>query len=357
MSHFNDRVIAEFRTNNGRVHTGGFGTSLVLLHTRGAKTGAERVTPAMSLRDGDDWLVVASAKGAPRDPAWAVNLRAHPDMEIEAVVNGAAATIAAHAAELDGDEGTAGFARFVRAAPAFGAYQRNACRQLPVFRLTARHITDTPDNSSIDRKDTAPMTENTMTENTKTENTKTENSGAGNAKTGSIGPDDPRRDLAVRRPDTDERLPHYGVVGDNYTILLTGADTGGRYALIDMHIPPEGGPPPHRHDFEEMFHVLDGEFEVTFRGQRSVVRAGETINIPARAPHFFHNSSGQNARVLCMISPPGLEEYFTLWGQPLPTRTTAPNLTEEESRQRLQRAVGLGADFAIENLPLHQPAG
>jgi Cupin domain len=46
-----------------------------------------------------------------------------------------------------------------------------------------------------------------------------------------------------------------------------------------MHIPPGGGPPPHRHDFEEMFSVLEGEIEATFRGKKTIIRAGETLNI------------------------------------------------------------------------------
>jgi quercetin dioxygenase-like cupin family protein len=49
-------------------------------------------------------------------------------------------------------------------------------------------------------------------------------------------------------------------------ILLKGEDTAGLYCLIDLHIPPGGGPPPHRHDFEEMFAVLEGEIEFTFHG-------------------------------------------------------------------------------------------
>jgi quercetin dioxygenase-like cupin family protein len=49
-------------------------------------------------------------------------------------------------------------------------------------------------------------------------------------------------------------------------ILLKGEDAAGLYCLIDLHIPPGGGPPPHRHDFEEMFAVLEGEIEFTFHG-------------------------------------------------------------------------------------------
>jgi len=87
-----------------------------------------------------------------------------------------------------------------------------------------------------------------------------------------VPPDDPARQFAVARPDSDATLPHLGLVGDTYTILVSGEDTAGRYALIGMHVPPGGGPPPHRHDFEEMFTVLEGEIELTFRGEQIAPR-------------------------------------------------------------------------------------
>jgi quercetin dioxygenase-like cupin family protein len=83
------------------------------------------------------------------------------------------------------------------------------------------------------------------------------------------------------------------------------ARDGGRYALIDMHVPSGGGPPPHRHDFEEMFTVLAGEIEVTFRGETLRLRAGETVNVPANAPHAFRVVSDAPARLLCMCTPAG----------------------------------------------------
>ena len=92
----------------------------------------------------------------------------------------------------------------------------------------------------------------------------------------SIPPDDLNRRLTVARPNQDATLPHLGLVGDTYTILIKGDDTAGKYTLIDMLVPPGGGPPPHRHDFEEMFSVLEGEVEVTFRGEKLVAKAGET---------------------------------------------------------------------------------
>src|SRR5215469_15277991 len=120
-----------------------------------------------------------------------------------------------------------------------------------------------------------------------------------------IPADDPARKLTLARPDNPS-LPHVGLVGDTYTILVAGKDTGGRYCLIDMHVPPGGGPPPHRHDFEESFTMLEGEIEFTFRGATTVLHAGETANIPANAPHQFRNTTEQAARALCTCSPAGL---------------------------------------------------
>jgi quercetin dioxygenase-like cupin family protein len=138
-----------------------------------------------------------------------------------------------------------------------------------------------------------------------------------------IPADDPKRNLTLAQSN-DPNLPHIVVVGDTHTILVTGKDTAGRYALIDIYIPPGGGPPHHRHDFEEMFSLLEGEIEATFRGEKSIIRAGETINIPANAPHQFRNKSRQPARMLGLCSPAGLEEFFRQVGVPVATRTTTP---------------------------------
>jgi mannose-6-phosphate isomerase-like protein (cupin superfamily) len=75
-----------------------------------------------------------------------------------------------------------------------------------------------------------------------------------------IPADDLERQLHVVDADSAD-APHVGVVGDTYTILVSGRDTAGRYSAIDMLVPPGGGPPPHRHDFEEMFTVLEGAVE------------------------------------------------------------------------------------------------
>jgi quercetin dioxygenase-like cupin family protein len=157
------------------------------------------------------------------------------------------------------------------------------------------------------------------------------------------------RNLAVADSNKDQSLRHLGIVGDTYTILLSGDDTDGRYCLIDMHVPPGGGPPPHRHDFEESFTILEGEIEATFRGKKSVVRAGETINIPANAPHSFTNASQKPARLLCICSPAGQEELFLAIGVPVATRTTPPPKPDKAAEaEMMARTIALLPKYRTE---------
>ncbi len=164
-----------------------------------------------------------------------------------------------------------------------------------------------------------------------------------------IPPDNLLRTLATVQPNTDQEVPHIGVVGDTYTILLTGKETAGRLCLIDMYVPPSGGPPPHRHDFEETFTLLEGELDFVFRGVEQVVRAGETIHVPANAPHQFHNSSTRPARMLCICSPAGQEEFFMAIGVPVATRTTPPPELDGVAQSEFKaKAVALAAKYRTE---------
>jgi quercetin dioxygenase-like cupin family protein len=154
-----------------------------------------------------------------------------------------------------------------------------------------------------------------------------------------IPADNLKRRLALARPDKDQSLAHLGIVGDTYTILLKGTDTDGRYCLIDMLVPPGGGPPPHRHDFEESFTLLKGEIEATFRGKKSVVRAGETVHIPANAHHSFTNTSKKSARLLCICSPAGQEEFFLEIGVPVATRTAKAAKPDKAAAAKMKAKV------------------
>lgn len=162
--------------------------------------------------------------------------------------------------------------------------------------------------------------------------------------------DDPARSLSVGDPG-DDALPHIGLVGDHYTVLVSGEDTAGQFTVIDMLVSPGGGPPPHRHDFEETFSILEGELEVTFRGETRTVVAGTTLNIPANAPHAFRNASESTVHMLCTCSPAGQDAFFQLVGDPLTSRTAAPpETTDEERAARAARMPELAAMYRTEML-------
>ena len=119
---------------------------------------------------------------------------------------------------------------------------------------------------------------------------------------------------------------------------MSGQETAGRYCLIDMIVPDGNGPPPHRHDFEEMFTLLDGELDFTVRGETVTIRTGTTVNVPANAPHVFKNNSGRTAHMLCLCAPAGQEEFFLAVGIPVESRTAVPprpTAAEQAERSKL----------------------
>ncbi|SHF67207.1 nitroreductase/quinone reductase family protein [Streptoalloteichus hindustanus] len=141
-SDFNQRVIDEFRANNGRVGPPFDGGRLLLLTTTGARSGKEHTTPVAYLPDGDRVLVIASAGGAPNHPAWYHNLVAHPRVTVEDGVF----TYEAQATVLEGAERDAAFARAVEVDPAWADYQVRTSRVLPVVAL--EQVAGGPPNAS-----------------------------------------------------------------------------------------------------------------------------------------------------------------------------------------------------------------
>ena len=162
--------------------------------------------------------------------------------------------------------------------------------------------------------------------------------------------DDLSRTATIVHAD-DPGLTHLGIGGGTYTVLISGEQTGGAYTLIDMFV-PAGGPPPHRHDFEEMFYMLEGELDVTFRGEQHRIRPGQAINIPANAPHVFRVASATPARFLCLCLPAGQDEFFKLAGEVLPTRTSTPSVPSPERLGELRGLMMANAlRFRSEFLP------
>lgn len=132
-SGFNEKVIAEFRANEGRVGGMFAGMDLLLLHHKGAKTGTERVNPLVYARDGERYLVFASKAGAPSDPDWYRNVMANPSTKIEVGTG----EIAVEASEAQGEERDRLYEAQKQRAPQFAEYEQKAeGRVIPVVVLT-----------------------------------------------------------------------------------------------------------------------------------------------------------------------------------------------------------------------------
>jgi deazaflavin-dependent oxidoreductase (nitroreductase family) len=132
---FNQKIIAEFRANAGKVGGPFAGATVLLLHSTGAKSGAERINPLVYLPDGNHWVIIASKGGAPKHPDWYHNLVAHRDASIEVGTD----TIDVEAKLVTGPERDALYARQVARFASFGDYEKATTRKIPVFRLTRKH--------------------------------------------------------------------------------------------------------------------------------------------------------------------------------------------------------------------------
>ena len=129
---WNRKVIEEFRANGGKVGGRFEGKTLALLHTRGAKSGQERINPLACIRDGERYVVIASKAGAPTHPDWYYNVAAHPTVTVEYGTETfqAQATIAAE------PERTRLYNKMIEIMPGFAEYQQKAMRVIPVIILT-----------------------------------------------------------------------------------------------------------------------------------------------------------------------------------------------------------------------------
>ena len=128
---WNRQIIEEFRANEGKLGGQFQGAPVLLLHTKGAKTGKERVTPVMYLELDGRTFVFASKAGAPTNPDWYHNLVANPEVSAEIGTG----TITARAVVVEGTERDQVYAEQARRYPGFQEYQQKTDRVIPVVEL------------------------------------------------------------------------------------------------------------------------------------------------------------------------------------------------------------------------------
>jgi len=128
---FNQRIITEFRANQGRVGGQFAGAPLLLLTTTGAKSGRSITKPLVFTKDGDRIVLIASFAGAPKNPAWFVNLVANPVVTIEL----GSERFQARARVTSGEERDRLYKNQAAQMDIFNDYQKKTTRQIPVVVL------------------------------------------------------------------------------------------------------------------------------------------------------------------------------------------------------------------------------
>jgi deazaflavin-dependent oxidoreductase (nitroreductase family) len=133
VSDWNTGIIEEFRANAGKVGGPFEGAPMIIIHTIGAKSGEERETPLVYFPEDDGAMViVASAAGAPKHPAWYHNAIANPRFDVEVGTE----RFPVDAVEVSGEERDVVWKRIVAESPGFGEYQEKTDRVIPLLRLT-----------------------------------------------------------------------------------------------------------------------------------------------------------------------------------------------------------------------------
>ncbi|MQY07073.1 cupin domain-containing protein [Actinomadura macrotermitis] len=114
---------------------------------------------------------------------------------------------------------------------------------------------------------------------------------------------------ALVQPADAERLR---APAGEYLVRLSGAQTGGRLAIVEYTFPPGAlGAAPHvHHGHEEHFQILDGEVTFDLADGQVAVGAGGTVSVPRGVAHGFRNASADQARCLFILTPAGYEDYF-----------------------------------------------
>lgn len=140
------------------------------------------------------------------------------------------------------------------------------------------------------------------------------------------------------------------LLGDVRTIKVVGAETGGELTILEQVVAPGAGASLHRHGYQEVFYVLDGELEFTGLedGERVTfaVRTGGTVHAAAGVAHGYRNAGAEAARFLAIVQPAGVEEFFDAAGIWLDEDGAVPaDATEPSTDAVLAAAARHGIEF------------
>jgi mannose-6-phosphate isomerase-like protein (cupin superfamily) len=127
--------------------------------------------------------------------------------------------------------------------------------------------------------------------------------------------------------------------GDRYTFLVTGEESGGSMFALDCLVGAGGGPPPHRHLAEdELFVIHSGQVTFTAEGRTRKVGPGESVFVPRTTAHTYVNHGSEDAHMLAVYTPAGMERWFEEVCTPVLDPSLAPPPVTPELIERMLEA-------------------
>lgn len=142
---------------------------------------------------------------------------------------------------------------------------------------------------------------------------------------------------------------HMAVAGQINTIVASKEDTGGTYSFIECKVFPGAGPVPHIQTREhEAFYLVEGQLTFTVDKERIEAKAGTFINVPPNILHTFKNETDEIVKLITILSPPGLEQFFVDIGmEVLEINVKPPPYTKEQ----IEKIPSLAAKYGMEIRP------
>ncbi|SFC23174.1 Mannose-6-phosphate isomerase, cupin superfamily [Flagellimonas taeanensis] len=118
------------------------------------------------------------------------------------------------------------------------------------------------------------------------------------------------------------------ILTDVIKVLVSNTETGNQYAIFEENVPPLGGPPPHTHPDEEVFYILEGEFEFIKNDLNHPFKAlpGSVVHVGSNEVHTFKNVGKTPGKMIVMLTPGNLLDYFRAIGEPLTKNSDFPDL-------------------------------
>ena len=151
-------------------------------------------------------------------------------------------------------------------------------------------------------------------------------------------------DITVTLPDKGKPI---AISGDINSILISKNETEGTYSVIEAKVFPDGGPIPHIQTREhEGFYILKGEIVFNVEGKEIVAKSGTFVNVPPNVTHSFKNKTDQEAKMLIILAPGGLENLFIEVGDEIFDNAKPPGpMTEEQKKKFVQLMSKYGVEI------------